>query len=98
MFRSDLHLTTDIVNRKALRLYDVGGKLLNGINSRYVNCLACVLLKGGERECIRIDRGVRQGCIISPWFFMDVVMEEENVGMGRRGESGDYLASCMQMT
>ena len=42
MFRSDLHLTTDIVNRKALRMYDLGGKLLNGINSIYVNCLACV--------------------------------------------------------
>ena len=24
-------------------------------------------------------------------------MEEMKIGMGRRGENGDYLASCMQM-
>ena len=45
-------------------------------------------------------RGVRQGCIISPWFFnvyKDVVMKEVKMGMGKRGESGDYLTSCMQM-
>ena len=29
-------------------MYDVGGKLLNGINSIYVNSLACVRVKGCE--------------------------------------------------
>ena len=49
------------------------------------------------------------GCIISPWLFnvyMDGVMKEMKMGMGRRGmsflenerESGDCLASCIQMT
>ena len=47
-------------------MYDVGSKLLNGINSIYVNILACVKVKGGEAECFRIDRGVRQGCNMSP--------------------------------
>ena len=41
------------VNREALwqllRMYDVGGKLLNGIKSMYVNSLACV------GEYFRID-------------------------------------------
>ena len=44
---------------------------------------------------------------MSPWLFnvyMDGVMEEVKMGMGRRevfwrmGESRDCLASCMQMT
>ena len=40
------------VNREALwqvlKMYDVGGKLLNGIKSMYVNSLACIRVKGGE--------------------------------------------------
>ena len=45
--------------------------------------------------------GVRQGCIMSPRLFnvyMDAEMKEVIMGMGRRGENGDYLASCVQMT
>ena len=61
----DLEKPYDRVNRGALwqelRAHDVSGKLLNGIKSMYVNSLACVRVKGGERECFRIDRGVRQG-------------------------------------
>ena len=42
-----------IVNREALRqllrMYDVGGKLLNGIKGIYVNSTACVGVKEGER-------------------------------------------------
>ena len=82
-------------------MYDVGGKLLNGIKSMYVNSLACVRVKGGESGGFRINSGVRQGCIMSPWLFniyMDAVMKEVKMGMGRRKESGDCLASCIQMT
>ena len=42
-----------------LRMYDVGGKLLNGIRSMYVNSLVYVRVKGGERDSYRIDSGVR---------------------------------------
>ena len=38
---------------------------------------------------------------MSPWLFNvynDGVMNEVKMGMRRRGESGDYLASCKQMT
>ena len=45
---------------QVLRMYDVGGKLLNGIKSMYVNILACVRVKGGESVCFRIDSCVRQ--------------------------------------
>ena len=68
-----------------------------------------VSVKGGESEQLWIDTGVRQGCISSPWLFnvyMDGVMKEVKMGMGRRRvsflengiESGDCLASYMQMT
>ena len=60
----DLEKAYDRVNRKALwqvlRIYDVGGELLNGIKSAYVNILACVRVKGRGDECFRIDSGVRQ--------------------------------------
>ena len=65
----DLEKTYDRVNREAqcqvLRMYDVGGKLLNGIKSMYVNSLTCVRVKGGESEYFRINSGVRQMCIMS---------------------------------
>ena len=44
---------------QVLRMYDVGGTLLNGIKSSYVNSLACVRVKGGESDCFWINSGVR---------------------------------------
>ena len=41
-------------------MYDVDGKLLNGIKRMYVNNLPCVGVKGGESECFRVDSGVDQ--------------------------------------
>ena len=88
----DLEKAYDRVNREALRqvlrMYDVGGKLLNGIKGMYVNSLAYVRVKGGESECFRINSGMRQRCIMSPWLFnvyIDPVMTEVKMGMGRRG-------------
>ena len=48
-----------------LRMYDVGGKLLSGIKSIYVDSLACVRVKGIESDGFRVDSGMRQGCIMS---------------------------------
>ena len=52
----------------------------------------CIMIvqtvKGCESEWFRIDSGVRQGCIMSPWLFnvyMDRVMKEVKMGMGRNG-------------
>ena len=41
-----------------------GGKLLYGIRSTYVDSSVCVRVKGGESERLRVDSGVRQGCIM----------------------------------
>ena len=48
-----------------------------------------------------IDSGVRQGCIMFPCLFnvyMDAVMKEVKMGIGRREESRDCLVFCMQRT
>ena len=77
----------DRVNREALwqvlRMYDVGGKLLNGTKSMYVNSLACVRVKGGESECFRINSGMRQGCIMFP------LALQCTYGCSNEGENGD---------
>ena len=76
----------------------VGGKLLNGIKSMYVNSLACGRIKGGENDCFRVDSGMREVCIMSPWLFNvddDAAIKQLKIGMGRREESGDCLSSCM---
>ena len=65
----DLEKAYDRVNRETLwqvlRMCDVGGKLLSGIKSMYVDSSDCVRIKGGVSEQFTIDRGVRQGCIMS---------------------------------
>ena len=88
----DLEKAYDRVNRESLwqvqRMYDVCGKLLNGIKSMYFNSLVCVRVKRGESECFRINKGVRKGCVMSPWLFnvyMDAVMKVVKIEMGRRG-------------
>ena len=65
-------------------------KLLNGIKSMYVDSSAYGRIKGGISEQFRIDSGVRQVCSMSSWLFnlyMDGVMIEVKVGLGRRGVS-----------
>ena len=79
----DLEKAYDRVNREAI--WQV---LLNDIKSMYVNSLAIFKVRGGDSECFRIDSGVRQVCIMSPWLFnvyMDAVVKGVKMGMGRRG-------------
>ena len=54
---------------------------MGGIKSMHVDSSACVRVKGGVSERFRIDIGVSQGCIISPWLF--------NGWSDERGENGD---------
>ena len=64
-------------------------KPLNGIKNMHVNSQACIRVKGGESKRFRIDSGVRHGCIVFLWLFnvyMDAVMKEVKMEMGRRRE------------
>ena len=40
---------------QVMRMYDASCKLLNRINSMYVNSLDCRRIKGYESECLKID-------------------------------------------
>ena len=54
----------------------------------YVNSIPCVKVKGVESEYFRIDSGVIQVCIMSPWLFsvyICAVMKEVKMSMGRMG-------------
>ena len=57
----DLEKEYDRVNREALwqmlRMYNVGGKRLNGMKSMYIDSSACVRVKGGESDRFRIVVG-----------------------------------------
>ena len=53
--------------------------ILGGIKSMYVDSLQHFIVIGSKSEQFRLDSGVRQGCIMSPWLFnvyMDAVMQE----------------------
>ena len=95
----DLEKAYDRVKREALwqvlRMYDVGGRLFNETKSIYINSLASVRVKRGESESFKINIGVRQVCTMFPCLFnmyMDEVMKEVKMGMGR-GESGGCMDS-----
>ena len=53
-----------------LKIYNVGGKLLNVIKSIYVNNLAWVRVKGGESECFRVDSGVSCSLAFSMYIWL----------------------------
>ena len=87
---------------QVLSMYDVEGKLLSGVKSIYADS-KCVRLKEVRVTCLGYivwgDKSVP--ILLGFQFFsvyMDAVTKEVNMRVGRRGESRDYLASCMQMT
>ena len=62
--------------------------LFSGITGMHVDSLGCVRVKNGESECFRIS-GVRHECIMSLSLFnvyMNALMKDVKMGMGRRGE------------
>ena len=62
--------------------------IVNGIKNINVNSLSSVRAKVCESECLRIDSGVRQGCIKSPSLlsvYIDAVMKKVKMGMEKKG-------------
>ncbi len=68
----------DRVDRKGLwdtlRVYGVGGHLLEGIRSFYEKASASVHVNGEFSESFSVEVGVKQGCVMSPWLF-NIYME-----------------------
>ena len=52
-----------------LRIYGVGGRLLNGVKAFYKDANASVRVSGGMSDGFEIQMGVKQGCVMFPWLF-----------------------------
>ena len=99
----DLEKAYDKVNReklwRVLEEYGVEGRLLLAIQSLYEGGKASVRIGDKESEWFGVNRGVRQGCTLSPWLFnvfVDKVTREARGGFVREvklstGEVGVLL-------
>ena len=70
-----------------LRVYGVGEKLLNAVQSFYVD-RAGVRVGNDVSEWFPVNVGLRQGCVMSTWLFnvyMDGVVREVNVRVLEKG-------------
>ena len=88
----DLEKAYDRVDRDAmwnvLRMYGIGGRLLQGVKSLYVGSKACVRVGNEVSEWFPVRVGLRQGCVMSPWLFnlyIDGVVREVNARAPGRG-------------
>ncbi len=52
-----------------LKIYGVGGQLMEGIKAFSSGANACVKIDGELSDSFRVGVGVRQGCVMSPWLF-----------------------------
>ena len=88
----DLEKAYDRIDREALwtvlRMYGIGGRLLEGVKSFYRNSRACVRVGNSVSDWFSVNVGLRQGCVMSPWLFnifMDGVVREVDARMLGRG-------------
>ena len=56
------------------RLYGDGGKLLKAVQSFYKDSRACFRVRNDVSEWFPVNVGLRQGCVMSPWFLMFIWM------------------------
>ncbi len=84
----DLEKAYDRVDRKdpwdTLRVYGVGGQLLEGIGSYSENASASMGVNGELSENFSVEVGVKQRCMMSSWlfnFYMDRCIRLTKVGV-----------------
>ena len=102
----DLKKAYDRISKEALwqvlRLYGAGGELQKAVQSFYADSKTCVRIGNEVSEWFSVNVGVRQGCVISPWFFnlyMDGVVWEvqaRTLGRGAQlvGDGEEKLEAC----
>ena len=85
----DLEKAYDRVRRRelwrVLRVYGIRGSLLRGVKAFYRGSRMCVRVGRGESGMFEVERGLRQGCVMSPWLF-NVFMDSVCRGMEREGK------------
>ena len=79
----DLEKAYDTVRRdklwQVLEEYGIHGRLLGAVREFYKKSEACVKIGEKMSRWFQITRGVRQGCVMSPWLFnvfMDKIVRE----------------------
>ena len=82
----------DRVDREAmwnvLRIYGMGGRLLQAVKSMYAGSKACVRVGSEISDWFLVKVGLRQGCVMSPWLFnlyIDGVVREVNTRVFGKG-------------
>ena len=94
----DLEKAYDRVKME-MRMYDVGGKLLNGIHG--IILAAWSVLESNEVRVSIQDRWCcKTGVYHAPWLFNVYIGCSDEIGESEDEEErgGDYLAPCLQMT
>ena len=88
----DLEKAYDTIDQhgmwQMLRVYGVGGKLLKGVQSFYVDRWACVRVGNDVSEWFPVNVGLRQGRVISPRLlnvYMDGMVREVTVRVLGKG-------------
>ncbi|KAG7301870.1 hypothetical protein JYU34_013269 [Plutella xylostella] len=97
----DLEKAYDRVARnelwKTLSMFGLSGELIRALKSLYVTSSACVRINGPCTDWFGIHKGVRQGCVASPWLFnlfMDSCLQrlkEEECGLSM----GELVIRCL---
>ncbi|GBP54494.1 Retrovirus-related Pol polyprotein from type-1 retrotransposable element R2 [Eumeta japonica] len=54
---------------RILSMRGVSSRLIQALQPLYRGSSACVRINGADPEWLDILRGVRQGCVTSPWLF-----------------------------
>ncbi|XP_048489161.1 uncharacterized protein LOC125491386 [Plutella xylostella] len=98
---ANLEKAYDIVRRndlwETLSVYGVDSHLTRALGSLYRESSACVRINGAYTDWFDIHRGVRQGCVASPWLFnlfMDSClkdMKDDERGL----RIGELLLKCL---
>ena len=72
--------------QKTFKYYNFGQSLINWIKLCYHNTESCILNNGWASDFFKLERGVRQGCPLSPYLFIlcvevlaDAIRKNQNV-------------------
>ena len=72
MYSGHLWIRKRLIDRHGMwqmLVYGVGEKLWKAVQYFYIDSRACVWVGNDVSEWFRVNVGLRQGCVMSPWLF-----------------------------